>query len=58
MELAATELPDTELPTRELPELYVSKAVVEVLLKYISKICGPGHAKMCLMPYANNKGAD
>ena len=19
---------------------------------------GPGHAKMCLMPYANNKGAD
>ena len=21
-------------------------------------IYGPGHAKMCLMPYANNKGAD
>ena len=21
-------------------------------------IIGPGHAKMCLMPYANNKGAD
>ena len=21
-------------------------------------IFGPGHAKMCLMPYANNKGAD
>ena len=19
---------------------------------------GPGHAKMCIMPYANNKGAD
>ena len=29
--------------------------------KYLdSKIVsyGPGHAKMCLMPYANNKGAD
>ena len=23
-----------------------------------SRIIGPGHAKMCLMPYANNKGAD
>ena len=23
-----------------------------------SLINGPGHAKMCLMPYANNKGAD
>ena len=23
-----------------------------------SSIPGPGHAKMCLMPYANNKGAD
>ena len=22
------------------------------------KINGPGHAKTCLMPYANNKGAD
>ena len=21
-------------------------------------LVGPGHAKMCLMPYANNKGAD
>ena len=21
-------------------------------------INGPGHAKMCIMPYANNKGAD
>ena len=21
-------------------------------------VTGPGHAKMCLMPYANNKGAD
>ena len=21
-------------------------------------LSGPGHAKMCLMPYANNKGAD
>ena len=27
---------------------------------YISafRLYGPGHAKMCLMPYANNKGAD
>ena len=28
---------------------------------YILKVLmldGPGHAKMCLMPYANNKGAD
>ena len=22
------------------------------------KLFGPGHSKMCLMPYANNKGAD
>ena len=22
------------------------------------KINGPGHVKMCFMPYANNKGAD
>ena len=21
-------------------------------------LSGPGHANMCLMPYANNKGAD
>ena len=27
--------------------------VEEVLILF-----GPGHAKMCLMPYANNKGAD
>ena len=24
----------------------------------MSTLDGPGHAKMCLMPYANNKGAD
>ena len=24
----------------------------------VLKSNGPGHAKMCLMPYANNKGAD
>ena len=24
----------------------------------VKKVYGPGHAKMCLMPYANNKGAD
>ena len=23
-----------------------------------SQLFGPGHAKMCLMPYVNNKGAD
>ena len=25
---------------------------------HVAFIIGPGHAKMCLMPYANNKGAD
>ena len=24
----------------------------------IKGLFGPGHAKMCLMPYGNNKGAD
>ena len=24
----------------------------------LKRICGPGHANMCLMPYANNKDAD
>ena len=24
----------------------------------LGKLYGPGHAKMCLMPYAKNKGAD
>ena len=27
-------------------------------LNKLKRICGPGHAKMCLMPYENNKGAD
>ena len=25
---------------------------------FITSAYGPGHAKTCLMPYANNKGAD
>ena len=37
-----------------------------MIVMFRSKVCtfvsiivfGPGHAKMCLMPYANNKGAD
>ena len=36
--------------------------VFTVCIKYsgisIKILYGPGHAKMCLMPYANNKGAD
>ena len=33
--------------------------VCQSLIKMqISFIYGPGHAKMCLMPYANNKGTD
>ena len=27
-------------------------------LNVFIRIIGPCHAKMCLMPYANNKGAD
>ena len=30
----------------------------EGLLYILKRIHGPGHAKMCLMSYANNKGAD
>ena len=26
--------------------------------RIVTTLIGPGHAKMCLMPYANNKGAD
>ena len=34
-------------------------SVISILVEYkISRLDGPGHAKMCLMPYANNKGAD
>ena len=30
-----------------------------MILRVITKTpCGPGHVKMCLMPYAKNKGAD
>ena len=28
------------------------------LSEILLNITGPGHAKTCLMPYANNKGAD
>ena len=28
------------------------------MTKQTNSAYGPGHAKMCLMPYANNKGAD
>ena len=27
-------------------------------LRDVTKLLGPGHAKTCFMPYANNKGAD
>ena len=29
-----------------------------LIVMYFPEIYGPGHAKTCLMPYANNKGAD
>ena len=28
------------------------------LIVWVPDTCEPGHEKMCLMPYANNKGAD
>ena len=31
---------------------------VEMMTQVDLSPYGPGHAKMCLMPYANNKGAD
>ena len=31
---------------------------VHYFIFYMYVLNGPGHAKMCLMPYANNKGAD
>ena len=34
-------------------------AVAQIIIElFIHLSFGPGHAKMCLMPYANNKGAD
>ena len=30
----------------------------ELSQKYTQNVNEPGHEKMCLMPYANNKGAD
>ena len=37
----------------------ISRIKIQMRLDSISYfIFGPGHAKMCLMPYANNKGAD
>ena len=34
------------------------KSVTKAKQSVVSGITGPGHAKMCLMPYAKNKGAD
>ena len=32
--------------------------IQQALLVIFAETVEPGHAKMCLMPYANNKGAD
>ena len=37
--------------------LIISSVICYIVLT-IAKSFEPGHAKMCLMPYANNKGAD
>ena len=37
---------------------YVSETVSISSLNKVSLRIGPGHVKMCLMPYANNKNAD
>ena len=37
--------------------MYVSQLTYSFSMD-IQDVYGPGHAKMCLMPYANNKGAD
>ena len=40
-------------------DLYVLRKFLENLtLHVVSNIIEPGHEKMCLMSYANNKGAD
>ena len=41
--------------------MYARNMSIHFKLKFykcISIKIGPGHVKMCLMPYANNKGAD
>ena len=35
----------------------ISVGPVVEWLRHVTTLCGPGPAKMCLMPYANNKGA-
>ena len=32
--------------------------LLHLFLYCLEKLFGPGHAKICLMPYANNKGAN
>ena len=41
------------------PEDRFSRAEAHILMKKYGKLSlnGPGHMKMCLMPYVNNKGA-
>ena len=36
----------------------VHSGILDVLSTIFTCLIGPGHAKTCLMPYANNKGAD
>ena len=41
--------------SNEYPERFYGE-LTKIILQFSSN--GPGQAKMCLMPYANNKGAD
>ena len=49
----------TWFSTIYLQNLYI-KRISGITDKALLVMCinGPGHAKTCLMPYANNKGAD
>ena len=47
-----------------MPYGYGEKMIYHTVPKFLVRhlfldaLIGPGHAKMCLMPYVNNKGAD
>ena len=53
--LLCLEWEDKRLPCQML---YMPSLRICLLQKCTSLTNGPGHAKTCLMPYANNKGAD
>ena len=36
----------------------VRRTLINIFLQAMHFACEPGHEKMCLMSYANNKGAD